>query len=70
MSVHVTSQTKNLPLDHGVKDKPSGRDQVEVDKPEGSSLDGIFAECRERWIMRLRSKCRECRPWRFRQLRP
>ena len=78
MSVHVASQTRNLPLDHGVKDKPSGRDQVEarveVDKPEGSSLDGIFArffaECRERWIMQLRSKCRECRPWLFRQLRP
>ena len=51
MSVQVASQTRNLPLDHGVKDKPSGRNQSEDDKPEGSSLDGILAECRERWII-------------------
>ena len=54
MSVQVASQTRNLPLDHGVKDKLSGRDQSEDDNPEGSTLDGILAECRERRMIWLR----------------
>ena len=51
MSVQVASQTRNLQLDHGVKDQLSGCDRSEDDKPEGSSLDGNLAECRGRWII-------------------
>ena len=47
MSVQVASQTRKLPLDHGVKDKLSGCDQSEDDKPEGSRLDRILAESRK-----------------------
>ena len=49
--MHVASQTKNLPLDQGIKDNPSGRERSEADNPVGSSLEGTLADCKERWII-------------------
>ena len=52
MSLHVASHTSNRPLDHGMMDIPSGL----LLSSRDTSLDGIFAETSDRWMMSFISR--------------
>ena len=57
MSGQVASHTKGLPELHGANVTPSGLLPSDLDRPGGSSLDGIPAEESVRWMMSLTAAC-------------
>ncbi|KAJ4430183.1 hypothetical protein ANN_22393 [Periplaneta americana] len=64
------SHKSDLPLDHGVKVKPSGRLPSERFMPTGSRMVGKPAEIRALLMMSLIMTCLENRPEFLRQLNP
>ena len=53
MSMHVASHIGMRPLVQGVMVTPSGRFPSDLERPDGSSRDGILAVARDRWMMLL-----------------
>ena len=53
VSGQVASHTRGRPKLHGTRDMPSGLLPSNLHNPGGSSLDGIPAVVRARWMMSL-----------------
>ena len=62
MSMHVASHIRMQPLVQGVMVTPAGRFPSDLERPDGSSRDGILADGRDRWMMLLIAACVKCLP--------
>ncbi len=70
ISGQVTSQTSGRSDFHGTKVIPLGLFPLVLRRPVGSSLEGVPAAVRDRWIMSLMATCLTCQPSLDLQLRP
>ena len=70
VSEQVASHTSGFPADHGMTDTPSGRLPSALERPGGSSREGILAEERARWMMSFKAACLDNLPLLYLQLKP